>query len=81
MILTFPRLEPNTASLRGEELAEQIHLPEYHSENTDAALAGTGITCPPMNRIMIDSYMSYFSSLGYFTKPTINDRVRSLFVR
>ncbi len=67
----------------GEGLRERygVHQPEYHSENTETALAGIGITCPPMNRIMIDSYMSYFSSLGYFTKPTIIDRVRSLFIR
>ena len=45
------------------------------------ALEGTGISCPPMDRKMIDSYLRYFASLGYFAQPGLTDRILSLFIR
>ncbi len=79
-VLSFLFTDPRFS---GEGLSERFgaHQPRFHTENTRAALEGTGISCPPMDRKMIDSYLRYFASLGYFAQPGLTDRILSLFIR
>ena len=67
----------------GESLRERFadDQAEFDTSNTDAALKDTWIACPPMDKKMIDSYISYFSSLGYFAKPGFFKRIVNRFVR
>lgn len=54
--------------------AEEIGLagarPAFEASNTAAALAGSGITCQPVNRELMDRYMRYFVDTGYLPAPT-----------
>jgi thioester reductase-like protein len=54
--------------------AEEIGLagarPAFDAGNTAAALAGTGITCQPVNRELMDRYLRYFVNTGYLPAPT-----------
>jgi thioester reductase-like protein len=54
--------------------AEEIGLagtrPTFDAGNTAAALAGSGITCQPVNRELMDRYLRYFVNIGYLPAPT-----------
>jgi thioester reductase-like protein len=53
--------------------AEEIGLagsrPAFDATNTTAALAGTGLTCPPIDRDLMDRYLRYFVSVGFLPAP------------
>ncbi|HTZ45882.1 MAG TPA: thioester reductase domain-containing protein [Jatrophihabitans sp.] len=40
----------------------------YDTGRADAALAGTGISCPPLDRALLDRYFDYFLDTGYLTR-------------
>jgi hypothetical protein len=37
----------------------------YDMTNTTLLLNQSGITCPPIDKKMIDAYLKYFKKLGY----------------
>ena len=41
----------------------------YRDDNTRARLAGTDITCPPLDARLIHTYLSYFARTGYLPRP------------
>ena len=57
-------------TMKGEEmtLPEMYYegvLPSFETINTERALEGTGITCPPVTEALIDLYLNYFQQIGY----------------
>ncbi len=40
---------------------------DYDTGNTESALAGTGISCPPLDRGLLDRYFDYFLATGYLS--------------
>ncbi|WP_165964567.1 amino acid adenylation domain-containing protein [Actinomadura sp. KC216] len=50
-------------------------FPEFGRRNVEAALAGTGIHCPPVDENLIDLYLDYFVASG-FLEPA-ESRTRS----
>jgi thioester reductase-like protein len=41
---------------------------DYDTTGADSALAGTGISCPPLDRSLLERYFDYFLSVGYLTR-------------
>lgn len=42
---------------------------DYDDKNTEAALRGTGITCPPLDKQLLDTYLSWLARTGYLPDP------------
>jgi thioester reductase-like protein len=40
---------------------------DYDTGRTVAALAGTGVVCPPLDRALLDRYFDYFLAIGYLS--------------
>jgi len=40
----------------------------YDTGRADAALAGTPVSCPPLDRKLLDRYFDYFLEVGYLTR-------------
>jgi thioester reductase-like protein len=40
---------------------------DYDTGRTASALAGTGVTCPPLDRALLDRYFDYFLATGYLS--------------
>ncbi|HEY0168696.1 MAG TPA: thioester reductase domain-containing protein [Jatrophihabitans sp.] len=40
---------------------------DYDTGRTAAALAGTGVSCPPLDRTLLDRYFDYFLATGYLS--------------
>jgi len=40
----------------------------YDTGRADAALAGTPVSCPPLDRRLLDRYFDYFLEVGYLTR-------------
>lgn len=40
---------------------------DYDTGRTIAALAGTGVSCPPLDRSLLDRYFDYFLAIGYLS--------------
>ena len=43
--------------------------PLYSTKNADTLLSGTGVSCPPVNRDLIYSYLKHFADDGYIPQP------------
>ncbi|MFW5415836.1 amino acid adenylation domain-containing protein [Nocardiopsis sp. CNT-189] len=44
-------------------------FPDLLRDNTDAALAGSGLHCPPVDDALIDRYLEFFFASGYIRRP------------
>ncbi len=42
---------------------------DYDTKSAVSALAGTGISCPPLDRALLDRYFDYFLATGYLSAP------------
>ncbi|MFI6096384.1 thioester reductase domain-containing protein [Lentzea sp. NPDC051213] len=40
-------------------------------DDTEQALAGSGVVCPPMTRELFEKYVRWFASVGYFPAPQV----------
>ncbi|HEX2051780.1 MAG TPA: thioester reductase domain-containing protein [Actinomycetota bacterium] len=49
--------------VRGEEAVD------YDTSNATAALEGSGITCPPLDEALLDTYFDFFIRSGYLEAP------------
>jgi hypothetical protein len=48
-----------------EEISqEQVFMPRFDSANTLADLADTGITCPPLDAALLDTYLDHWTGTG-----------------
>ncbi|MEO7019448.1 MAG: amino acid adenylation domain-containing protein, partial [Ktedonobacteraceae bacterium] len=63
-LATYP--EPSRA-----ETQQQIAVLRtiYDDQQTQAALAGTSVSCPPIDKQLIHSYLSYFVKSGFLPAP------------
>jgi thioester reductase-like protein len=44
-------------------------IPRFETDNLNAALAGSGIACRPVDRALVALYLRYFVSIGYLPAP------------
>ncbi|MEU6339226.1 amino acid adenylation domain-containing SDR family oxidoreductase [Streptomyces cellulosae] len=44
-------------------------FPTFTRTNFDAAIDGSGLTCPPVDATMLDSYLDYFTDSGFLQPP------------
>ncbi|MFE0137399.1 thioester reductase domain-containing protein, partial [Streptomyces sp. NPDC059037] len=42
---------------------------DYDDKNAEAALAATGITCPPLDHRLLDTYLGWLSRTGHLPEP------------
>jgi amino acid adenylation domain-containing protein/thioester reductase-like protein len=61
-------LYPFTAVLEEFE-EENLQFPVYDTTNARAALAGTGVACPPVAAPLLDRYLDWFVEVGYLHPP------------
>ncbi|MFL6073180.1 MAG: thioester reductase domain-containing protein [Mycobacteriales bacterium] len=47
---------------------------DYDVTAAEKALDGSGITCPPLDRALLDTYFDYFVRSGYLTDPRRGER-------
>ncbi|EME96910.1 amino acid adenylation domain-containing protein [Streptomyces mobaraensis NBRC 13819 = DSM 40847] len=52
-----------------KEMYLQDTFPVLGRRNTEAALAGSGLDCPPVDAALLDRYLEYFHTSGYLTRP------------
>ncbi|MBW4491729.1 MAG: thioester reductase domain-containing protein [Oscillatoria princeps RMCB-10] len=57
--------------LTGMEMYEEARRPKVSCEKTQAALAGSSITCPPIDDKVLKTYLSYFTGSGFLKLPEI----------
>jgi thioester reductase-like protein len=57
-----------SAAIEGPEMVQAI--PEFDRRNTTAALASTGISCPPVNAGTFKNYLVYLVQSGFLASPT-----------
>jgi thioester reductase-like protein len=57
-----------SAAIEGPEMVQAI--PEFDSHNTTAALASTGISCPPVDAGTFENYLVYLVRSGFLASPT-----------
>ena len=56
---------------RSEEFEEEnMQMPTCDTAHAQAALAGTGVVCPPVTGSLIGRYLDYLAGVGYLTPPT-----------
>ncbi|WP_326812207.1 amino acid adenylation domain-containing protein [Streptomyces scopuliridis] len=60
---------------QGDISVKEMYLdgvfPRLSRRNTEAALAGSGLDCPPVDSVMLDRYLEYFFTSGYMTRPAV----------
>jgi len=58
---------------RGELTIMELYqnTPEYRCDNALAGLSGTGITCPSINRELLEMYLSYLHKIGFLQAPRV----------
>ena len=52
-----------------DAVAYFVHPTHYGTDHTDADLAGSGITCPPVDSRLLGLYFSYFTRTGFLEAP------------
>ncbi|WP_274390165.1 non-ribosomal peptide synthetase [Streptomyces sp. TYQ1024] len=52
-----------------KEMYLQDTFPVLGRRNAEAALAGSGLDCPPVDATLLDRYLEYFHTSGYLTRP------------
>ena len=55
----------------GEDMIARFGVPQarFSTANTDRLLEGSGITCPPVDAALLQSYLRYFIKSGYLPAP------------
>ncbi|MER7847741.1 amino acid adenylation domain-containing protein [Kitasatospora sp. NPDC096077] len=59
-----------TADMSVKELYFEGTFPVLGRDNADAALADSGLHCPPVDAALLDRYLEYFFTSGYLPRPT-----------
>ncbi len=54
-----------------EVSAEQVFMPAFDCRNTLAGLAGSGVACPPVRPVLLQTYFDYFRRKGYLAAPAL----------
>jgi len=57
-----------SAAIEGPKMVQAI--PEFDRHNTTAALASTGISCPPVDAGAFENYLVYLVRSGFLASPT-----------
>ncbi|MFI6348547.1 amino acid adenylation domain-containing protein [Streptomyces sp. NPDC050560] len=57
------------AEISVKEMYLQDVFPRLSRTNTDAALSGSGLVCPPVDTRLIDHYLRYLLASGYLPPP------------
>ncbi|MDJ0383086.1 amino acid adenylation domain-containing protein [Streptomyces sp. G-G2] len=52
-----------------EELCTTDHFPALGRERIDSGLAGSGLSCPPVDDALLDAYIGYFHASGFIPEP------------
>ncbi|MFC7328861.1 amino acid adenylation domain-containing protein [Marinactinospora rubrisoli] len=60
----------NKADISVKEMFLDGVFPALDRSNTERALAGSGLDCPPVDAALIDRYLEYFFASGYIERPT-----------
>lgn len=72
-LLDTQGIEPNDLHLVLPTVQELIvggeRAVDYDTKAAVSALAGTGISCPPLDRALLDRYFDYFLATGYLSAP------------
>jgi len=55
------------ADMSVSEMYFQDVFPQFSRDNTESALAGSGIVFPPVDAPMLDGYVTHLQSIGYLT--------------
>ncbi len=55
------------ADMSVSEMYFQDVFPQFSRDNTEQALAGSGIAFPPVDARMLDGYVAFLQSIGYLT--------------
>ncbi|KNB54103.1 amino acid adenylation domain-containing protein [Streptomyces caatingaensis] len=58
-----------TADMSVKEMYLKGTFPVLGRRNAEAALAGSGLECPPVDAALLDRYLEYFFASGYITRP------------
>ncbi|GHJ21248.1 amino acid adenylation domain-containing protein [Streptomyces albus] len=58
-----------TADMSVKELFLKDTFPVLGRRNTEAALAGSGLRCPPVDSALLDRYLEHFFASGYLPRP------------
>ncbi|GGY01099.1 amino acid adenylation domain-containing protein [Streptomyces hiroshimensis] len=59
-----------TADMSVKEMYLKDTFPVLGRRNAEAALAGSGLDCPPVDSALLDRYLDYFFTSGYIARPT-----------
>lgn len=59
----------NRTDISVKEMYTAGVFPELGRANTDTALAGSGLDCPPVDTALIDRYLEYFFTSGFIRRP------------
>lgn len=62
----FPLFGEETPS---KDAGDEGSYPVYRNERLKAALAGSGIECPPLDKHLMNRYLTYFIDIGYLDRP------------
>ncbi|MEV7598234.1 amino acid adenylation domain-containing protein [Kitasatospora sp. NPDC089797] len=68
----FEPLFTNPAATRGitvAELSGAAYFPRLDHSRLEAGLAGSGITCPPVDHVLLDNMIHFFHRTGHFPPP------------
>ncbi|MGX1884880.1 amino acid adenylation domain-containing protein [Streptomyces sp. NPDC055287] len=60
----------NKADISVKEMYLQGTFPRLGRDNTERALAGSGLDCPPVDDHLLDRYLEYFFTSGYIPRPS-----------
>jgi thioester reductase-like protein len=58
-----------TADMSVKEMYLADTFPLLGRVNTDTALSGSGLRCPPVDSALLDRYLEYLMSSGYLARP------------
>ncbi|MGK5639529.1 amino acid adenylation domain-containing protein [Streptomyces sp. URMC 126] len=58
-----------TVDMSVKEMYLKDTFPVLGRRNAEAALADSGLVCPPVDAALIDRYLEYFFTSGYLTRP------------
>ncbi|NLU70353.1 amino acid adenylation domain-containing protein [Streptomyces sp. HNM0574] len=57
------------ADMSVKEMYLKDTFPALGRHNTERALSGSGLTCPPVDAALLDRYLEHFFTTGYLTRP------------
>ncbi|MFE3543415.1 amino acid adenylation domain-containing protein [Nocardia sp. NPDC059177] len=60
-----------TADMSVKEMYLQGTFPVLERTNTEAALSGSGLCCPPVDSVLLDCYLEYLFRSGFLTAPAV----------